>query len=51
LLHSRYSDCLFVAESGYSHANDCQDLFDKGFNGVLIGEGLVKSESLKRLFI
>lgn len=49
-LKSDFSECLFVAESGYNQATQCEQLNDSNFDAVLIGEGLVISESLRSFF-
>ncbi|RAP32195.1 indole-3-glycerol phosphate synthase TrpC [Candidatus Marinamargulisbacteria bacterium SCGC AG-414-C22] len=49
-LKSSFSDSLFVAESGYFASDQCHEIAELGFNGVLIGEGLVTSTSLQHYF-
>jgi indole-3-glycerol phosphate synthase len=36
-------DALFVCESGLKSANDVQNAADNGFDGVLIGEALMRA--------
>ncbi len=49
-IKSSQSDCLVVAESGYSRIQDLETLERQGIDAVLIGEGLVKDPKLLDYF-